>query len=149
MSIDSATERKLQRLIDRAAKRSARSTSRTKRCANSASKVRLRGRLTLTVTRSSTPSRVARGCQPDFLPMTLMRRWSKRWSWQAMADQLPTTASTSTPSALGREAGHVALNRSHAELHSVALLLITPSDRNSTAMPSTSAVYEKRDPRCS
>ncbi|MDA3306124.1 MULTISPECIES: hypothetical protein [Stenotrophomonas] len=38
-----------------------------------------------------------------------------------MADQLPTTASTSTPSALGREAGHVALNRSHAELHSVAL----------------------------
>lgn len=38
-----------------------------------------------------------------------------------MADQLLTTASTSTPSALGREAGHVALNRSHAELHSVAL----------------------------
>ncbi|MCM2524371.1 hypothetical protein [Stenotrophomonas thermophila] len=38
-----------------------------------------------------------------------------------MADQLLTTASTSAPSAPGREARHVALNRSHAELHSVAL----------------------------
>ncbi|MBH1510790.1 hypothetical protein JAK70_01350 [Stenotrophomonas maltophilia] len=38
-----------------------------------------------------------------------------------MADQLLTTASTSAPSAPGRETGHVALNRSHAELHSVAL----------------------------
>ncbi|WP_180890556.1 hypothetical protein [Stenotrophomonas maltophilia] len=38
-----------------------------------------------------------------------------------MADQLRTTASTSAPSAPGREARHVALNRSHAELHSVAL----------------------------
>ncbi|WP_414615153.1 hypothetical protein [Stenotrophomonas pavanii] len=38
-----------------------------------------------------------------------------------MADQLLTTASTSAPSALGGEARHVALNRSHAELHSVAL----------------------------
>ncbi|WP_329767947.1 hypothetical protein [Stenotrophomonas muris] len=38
-----------------------------------------------------------------------------------MADQLLTTASTSWRSAPGREARHVALNRSHAELHSVAL----------------------------
>lgn len=38
-----------------------------------------------------------------------------------MADQLLTTGSTSAPSALGGETRHVALNRSHAELHSVAL----------------------------
>lgn len=38
-----------------------------------------------------------------------------------MADQLLTTASTSAPSALRGKARHVALNRSHAELHSVAL----------------------------
>ncbi|UKJ24206.1 hypothetical protein [Stenotrophomonas maltophilia] len=38
-----------------------------------------------------------------------------------MADQLLTTASTSAPSALSGKARHVALNRSHAELHSVAL----------------------------
>jgi hypothetical protein len=38
-----------------------------------------------------------------------------------MADQLLTTASTSAPSAPGREARHVALNGGHAELHSVAL----------------------------
>lgn len=38
-----------------------------------------------------------------------------------MADRLLTTASSSAPSAPGREARHVALNCSHAELHSVAL----------------------------
>ncbi|MGX9709985.1 hypothetical protein [Stenotrophomonas maltophilia group sp. LNF259] len=38
-----------------------------------------------------------------------------------MADQLHTTGSTSAPSALGSEARHVSLNRSHSELHSVAL----------------------------
>jgi len=38
-----------------------------------------------------------------------------------MADQLLTTAPTSPPSALSDKARHVALNRSHAELHSVAL----------------------------
>ncbi|NMT33383.1 hypothetical protein HGQ62_01810 [Stenotrophomonas maltophilia] len=38
-----------------------------------------------------------------------------------MGDQLLTTASTSAPSALGREARYVALDRSHAKLHSVAL----------------------------
>lgn len=43
-----------------------------------------------------------------------------------MADQLLTAASTSAPSALGREARHVALNRSHAELHSVALAADQP-----------------------
>ncbi|WP_181453262.1 hypothetical protein [Stenotrophomonas maltophilia] len=43
-----------------------------------------------------------------------------------MADQLLTTASTNAPSAPGREARHVALNRSHAELHSVALAADQP-----------------------
>ncbi|WP_164092850.1 hypothetical protein [Stenotrophomonas maltophilia] len=38
-----------------------------------------------------------------------------------IAGQLLTTASTSAPSALRGKARHVALNRSHAELHSVAL----------------------------
>ncbi|WP_401738241.1 hypothetical protein [Stenotrophomonas pavanii] len=38
-----------------------------------------------------------------------------------MADQLLTTASSTAPSALRGKARHVALNRSHAELHSVAL----------------------------
>ncbi|WP_154583300.1 hypothetical protein [Stenotrophomonas maltophilia] len=38
-----------------------------------------------------------------------------------MDDQLLNTASTRTLSSLGGEARHVALNRSHAELHSVAL----------------------------
>ncbi|MGE8252664.1 MAG: hypothetical protein ACN6RE_08385 [Stenotrophomonas sepilia] len=38
-----------------------------------------------------------------------------------MADQLLMAISPSAPSALGGETRHVALNRSHAELHSVAL----------------------------
>lgn len=43
-----------------------------------------------------------------------------------MADQLLSAASTRAPSALGGEARHVALNRSHAELHSVALAADQP-----------------------
>lgn len=43
-----------------------------------------------------------------------------------MADQLLTAASTRAPSALRGETRHVALNRSHAELHRVALAADRP-----------------------
>ena len=150
MSIDSATERKkLQRLIDRAAKAASAFYLANKALCEFC--VEKYGCEPADVDCDQIIDAVqgGAGCQPDFLPMTLMRRWSKRWSWQAMADQLPTTASTSTPSALGREAGHVALNRSHAELHSVAL---APDHALGSQLDSNAVDFgcvRKRDPRCS